>query len=168
MKAMKQSNHGRKRPFALSFVLLSFLGVLATLTGCNEDRETVVNPPFVYFMLEDGTSQTVVNSDVNAINTYYVYLSAEAQKRALEVNYEVIVGNGLTEGVDYLFLTPGKSLTFQPGVYDMPIRIKWLPNPVSTDKDNSLTIRLTGSSRNYTLGVPGPDHKNKELIITKQ
>ncbi len=142
--------------------------LIVCLTGCEEDRQTVVNTPFVYFMLDDGTSQTIVKSDVNAINTYYVYLSAQAQTKPLEVTYDVIVGNGLTEGMDYEILTPSNKLTFLPGVYDMPIRIKWLPNPVSAEKDNTLTIRLTESNRNYTLGVPGPDNKNRELIITKQ
>jgi len=136
--------------------------------SCKEDHDTVQNPAFIYFMLEDGTSRTIVNSDVNAINTYYVYLSAQRQDQPLEVTYDVIAGNGLQEGIDYELLTKGHTLTFQPGVFDMPIRIKWLPNPVASDQDNSLTLRLVGSSRNYTLGVPGPDHKNQELIITKQ
>ena len=151
------------------FLSLSFcLSIAFLFFGCKEDREPVTNPPFVYFMLDDGTSSTIVNCDVSAINTYYVYLSAEAQKRPVEVSYEVVAGDGLKEGVDYEFLTATRTLTFLSGVYDMPVRIKWLPNPVSTDKDNTLTIRLTGSNKNYVLGVPGPDHKNRELIITKQ
>ena len=146
-------------------ILLSLLSCL--MTGCKEVHEAV-DISFIYFMLDDGTSQTVVTSDVNAINTYYVYLSSKTLSRPLTVTYEIEVGDGLVEGTDYRILTEGNTLTFQPGVYDMPIRIQWLPNPVSADKDNRVIVRLVRNDHGLTMGMPGPDAKNRELIIVKQ
>ena len=65
-------------------------------------------------------------------------------------------------------VTTGNQLTFEPGIYDMPIRIKWLAHPVDETKDNTLTIRLTGNSQNLHLGVPGPDGLQKQLVIEKK
>lgn len=150
------------------YYILSVLVALAALfAACREEHEAI-EQSFVYFMLDDGTSQTVVTSDVNAINTYYVYLSTKTLSRPLTVSYEVEVGSGLQEGRDYQLLTEGNTLTFLPGVYDMPIRIQWIPSPVSARGDNTLTIRLTGNDHGLTMGMPGPDGKNHELIITKQ
>ena len=87
---------------------------------------------------------------------------------ALVVNYEIVVGDGLQEGVDYELVTTGNQLTFEPGIYDMPIRIKWLAHPVDETKDNTLTIRLTGNSQSLHLGVPGPDGLQKQLVIEKK
>ena len=84
------------------------------------------------------------------------------------MNYEIKVGDGLQTGVDYELVTTGNTLTFEPGVYDMPIRIKWLPHTVDAQKDNTLTITLTGNNQNLALGLPGNANRQKVLTITKQ
>ena len=79
-------------------------------------------------MTDKGVSKVIVKSDVNNINTYSVYLSSKPLTENLEVNYQVIVGDGLKSGVDFELVTKGSTLTFLPGIYDMPIRIRWMPN----------------------------------------
>ena len=110
----------------------------------------------------------MVLSNVNNIDTYVVSVSSKMLTTALVVNYEIVVGDGLQQGVDYELVTTGNQLTFEPGIYDMPIRIKWLAHPVDETKDNTLTIRLTGNSQNLHLGVPGPDGLQKQLVIEKK
>jgi len=50
----------------------------------------------------------------------------------------------------------------------MPIRIKWLPHTVDAQKDNTLTITLTGNNQNLALGLPGNANRQRVLTITKQ
>ena len=80
----------------------------------------------------------------------------------------MIVGDGLQEDVDYKVVTQQNPLVFLPGIYDAPIRVRWLKHPVDPTKDNTLTIRLTGNSKGYNLGYPGPDHKQSEIRIEKR
>ena len=35
-------------------------------------------------------------------------------------------------------------------------------------KDNTLTIRLTGNSKGYNIGFPGPDHIQSQVTIEKR
>ena len=101
-------------------------------------------------------------------NAYTVYLSSRPITDSLEVSYEIIVGDGLKEDVDYKVVTTANPLVFFPGINDMPIRIRWLKNPVDPEKDNTLKIRLTGNSKGYNLGFPGPDHVQSEVVIEKR
>jgi len=140
----------------------------AALTACGDDGPEVFDQPFVRIATESGASSTVVMSDVKAVNTYIVYLSSRALSDNLEVSYEITVGNGLQSGVDYQIVTTENPLVFLPGIYTMPIRIRWLEHRVDPTKDNTITIRLTGNSKNFTLGYPGPDHLQSQLVIEKQ
>ena len=139
-----------------------------TLCACEKEEFRGYDTPFVRVTTTTGASSTVVLSNVNNINTYMVSLSSGKFTSALTVNYEIVTGDGLQEGVDYELITTGNALTFEPGVYDMPIRIKWLSHRVDETKDNTLVIRLTGVSQNITLGIPGPDGLQKELVIEKK
>jgi hypothetical protein len=49
----------------------------------------------------------------------------------------------------------------------MPITIRWINHSIEEGKDNTLTIRLLRNDKNITLGLPGPDHKQSSLKITK-
>lgn len=149
---------------------LSFLALWLTaliFSACGYEHEPF-DTPYLHFLLDDGTSSAVVTSDVKAINSYYVYLSSPSLKEKLTVEYEVVVGNGLSEGIDYELLSAERHLTFLPGVCDMPIRIRWIPNPTDPHNDNTLTIRLLSNDQGITMGMPGPDEKMRELKITKQ
>ena len=148
--------------------IIVMLLALVALCGCQKEAFEGFDMPFVKVTTTTGASQTVVLSNVNNINTYVVSVSSKMLTTALVVNYEIVVGDGLQEGVDYELVTTGNQLTFEPGIYDMPIRIKWLAHPVDETKDNTLTIRLTGNSQNLHLGVPGPDGLQKQLVIEKK
>ena len=143
------------------------LAVVA-LCACQKEEFEGYDVPFVKIATTTGASQTVVLSDVNNVNTYLVTVSSKALTSALVVDYQIVVGDGLQEGIDYQLVTTGNQLTFEPGVYDMPIRIKWLAHTVDETKDNTLTIRLTGTNQNLQLGVPGPDGLQKQLVIEKK
>lgn len=148
--------------------IIVMLLALVALCGCQNEEFEGFDMPFVKVTTTTGASQTVVLSNVTNINTYVVSVSSKMLTTALVVNYEIVVGDGLQEGVDYELVTTGNQLTFEPGIYDMPIRIKWLAHPVDETKDNTLTIRLTGNSQNLHLGVPGPDGLQKQLVIEKK
>lgn len=148
--------------------IIVMLLALVALCGCQNEEFEGFDMPFVKVTTTTGASQTVVLSNVNNINTFVVSVSSKMLTTALVVNYEIVVGDGLQEGVDYELVTTGNQLTFEPGIYDMPIRIKWLAHPVDETKDNTLTIRLTGNSQNLHLGVPGPDGLQKQLVIEKK
>lgn len=150
-------------------LLLSVMAVclcMATVS-CSDDDEPF-DHPFIHIMADGGASRIVVNSDVNNVNTYNVYLSSRALSRNLEVSYEILVGDGLQAGRDFELVTQGNTITFLPGIYDMPVRIRWKPNRVDPTKNNTLTIRLTGNNMGFTLGLPGPDGLQRELVIEKK
>lgn len=149
-------------------LLYSCLIVCTCLTACGDDGPEVFDQPFVRITAPNGTSSQVVLSNVRAVNTYTVYLSSRPVTDSLEVNYEIIVGDGLQEDVDYKVVTTQNPLIFLPGIYDAPIRIRWLKNPVDPAKDNTVIIRLTGNSKGYTLGFPGPDRVQSEVKIEKR
>ena len=109
--------------------IIVMLLALVALCGCQKEEFEGFDMPFVKVTTTTGASQTVVLSNVNNINTYVVSVSSKMLTTALVVNYEIVVGDGLQEGVDYELVTTGNQLTFEPGIYDMPIRIKWLPIP---------------------------------------
>ena len=134
---------------------LYFILLISCLWACTTDEKEPYDTPFIHIMTDKGVSKVIVKSDVNNINTYSVYLSSK-------------VGDGLKSGVDFELVTKGSTLTFLPGIYDMPIRIRWMPNHLDENKDNTITIRLTGNNQGLTMGLPGPDGLQRELVIEKQ
>ncbi len=148
--------------------VLYILFLIGALYSCDQEESVYFDEPFVRICTSTGEARTVVLSNVRNTNTYSVYLSSRPITDSLEVSYEVIVGDGLTEDVDYKVVTTANPLVFLPGINDMPIRIRWLKNPVDPEKDNTLTIRLTGNSKGYNLGFPGPDHVQSEVVIEKR
>lgn len=148
--------------------VLYILFLIGALYSCDQEETVYFDEPFVRICTSTGEARTVVLSNVRNTNTYSVYLSSRPITDSLEVSYEVIVGNGLQEDVDYKVVTTANPLVFLPGINDMPIRIRWLKNPVDPTKDNTVTIRLTGNSKGYNLGFPGPDHVQSEVVIEKR
>lgn len=148
--------------------VLYILFLIGALYSCDQEESVYFDEPFVRICTSTGEARTVVLSNVRNTNTYSVYLSSRPITDSLEVSYEVIVGDGLTEDVDYKVVTTANPLVFLPGINDMPIRIRWLKNPVDPTKDNTVTIRLIGNSKGYNLGFPGPDHVQSEVVIEKR
>ena len=145
-----------------------YLLMMVAICSCADQEGEWYDTPFVRISTETGQSSTVVLSDVKNVNSYNVYLSSTPQTEELTVSYEILVGNGLQSGVDYEVVTEGCTLSFLPGIYTMPIRIRWMSHRVDPSKDNTLTIRLTGNSRGYILGYPGPGHLQSEVVIEKR
>ena len=67
-------------------------------------------------------------------------------------------------------LSTASPLTFEPGTYDLPVRILWLKNPdFDGSKDNSLRIRLKSSSlEGMVMGYPGPGEVRREFSFLKK
>ena len=148
--------------------LLYILFLIVAIYSCDQEESVYFDEPFVRICTSTGEARTVVLSNVRNTNAYTVYLSSRPITDSLEVSYEVIVGDGLQEDVDYRIVTTVNPLVFLPGINDMPIRIRWLQHPVDPSKDNTVTIRLTGNSKGYNLGFPGPDHVQSEVVIEKR
>ncbi|MDY6242138.1 MAG: lipoprotein [Prevotella sp.] len=148
--------------------IIFLLTILLTLAACGKDESVTFTEPFIRVSTEGGAASTVVRSNVKNINTYYIYLSSKPLSANLEVNYEVIVGDGLQAGVDFELVNPSNQITFLPGIYAMPIRIRWMEHTVDPTKDNTLTIRLVSNSMNLAMGYPGPDAVQRQLVITKE
>lgn len=148
--------------------LFALLMLPALLFNASCKKEiTPYNTPFFHIMVDNKGSVEVLSNRKDAVN-YNVYLSAELQFEPVEVKYEVVVGNGLTEGKDFELVTKGNTLNFPAGIFERPITIQWKESVLDPAKNNTITIRLLSNSKNYNLGLPGPDHLQKELIITKK
>lgn len=147
---------------------IACLAIIATLfASCGKDEHSPFDHPFLHIMSNNASSETV-NYLANATRTYNIYLSSKPLTSNLEVQFEIIPGDGLIAGIDYEVLTPGNTILFLPGIYDMPIRIRWIANPnLDPAKDNTLTINLVSNSQNITMGLPGPDQLQKKFTITK-
>ena len=145
-----------------------YLLMMVAICSCADQEGEWYDTPFVRISTETGQESTVVLSNVRTVNAYTVYLSSPPIVDSLEVSYEIIVGDGLVEDVDYKVVTTQNPLVFLPGIYDAPIRIRWLRNTVDPTKDNTVTIRLTGNSKGYNLGFPGPDHIQSQVVIEKR
>ena len=148
-----------------NILLITLSAVLAL--SCTKDLP-VYDTPFFYIATQDGASTAVVGSDVENVNTYYVTMSSVSRSGNAVVDFSVTSGSGLKEGLDYEVVTQGTSLTFLPGIYRMPVRIRWKEHVLDDSADNTLTIALTGGTDGFCLGMPGPDAKFSRLVITKK
>lgn len=143
------------------------LGVLTLLfSACDKEEQEPFDQPFVHIM-HQNVSQVTVSAKANVLGEYYVYLSSKPRSESLKVQYDLTVGEGLTEGVDYELLSSATELTFLPGIYRMPIRIRWMANALDPEAENSLVISLVANDGGLIMGLPGPDALQTELTITK-
>lgn len=157
-----------------------FLGIfMAALLccGCDWHKDVYFDTPFAYIFDNAGGSSATIDSrfgkGVESVLTELkvsISVSEERFSEPVSIEYEVIVGNGLKEGIDYKIQPSTASpLTFSPGTYSLPIRIMWLKTETpDSSKDNTLTIKLSGSSvPDMELGYPGPSHKGQSYVFTK-
>lgn len=137
------------------------------LGSCSKDEQDAYELRFVHIM-DNEASIVNVSAKANAVGSYNIYLSAPQVLEPITVSYKLTIGDGLTEGLDYELVNAGTEVTFLPGIYDMPVRIKWLANTVDPASDNTIKIELLRvSNANYTVGLPGPDMLQRSLTITK-
>ena len=151
--------------------ILSSLAVVALLCACEKHTEVFFDTPFVRIEEVNGGTSMVIDHNLDNILTE-IRVTVSASKNyftgPITVEYETVVGDGLREGVDFKIQSSQRSpLTFNPGTYSLPIRVIWYKsNSFDTSKDNTLTLRLTGSSNpDMLIGCPGPDSKKKEFIF---
>lgn len=148
-------------------IILYSLAAVFIISACSKDENETYDLRFIHIMHNEASTVTV-SEKANAVGTYNIYLSAPQFLQPVTVTYKITAGAGLIEGRDYELLTSGTEVTFLPGIYDMPVRIKWLSNPVDISLDNSITIEITQvSNATYTIGLPGKDKLQRSLVITK-
>ncbi len=141
------------------------------LGSCTINDPIIFDNDFVHIVDESRATTSTINSQSNALlKTYYVTLVASSGE-AVNVDYTITVGDGLTENVDFKLIQGdynGK-LSFANGVYERKLRIEWLRNNIDPTADNRVIIEITGcDNNNVSIGRPGPDSYGKTHIITKQ
>jgi len=136
------------------------------LFSCGKDEFEPYDHPFIHIM-RDEISSTTISSKANTVGEYRIFLSSKPLSEDLTVVYSVTAGDGLQEGVDYEVVNSSDEVVFLPGIYDMPVRIRWMRNTVDPTKDNSLTIRIESNNLGLTMGLPGNDENQREFTITK-
>lgn len=142
--------------------------LVAIVSGCNRNENFPYFEDFYVAFDLSRSSVASVNELGSSSGSYYVHYCGEmGEGETITVTFSVTPGDGLQEGVDYRMVTQGNTLTFMPGVYNMPIHVRWLPHALDPSKDNTLTIRLESADKDLVLGLPGPDALCREFKITK-
>ena len=149
-----------------------FIGACAALlfafTSCSDHPDFLFKDFFVSVADENGAeSSRVLSTANNLVITYYFNLVSEELTEPLTVYFDVVIGDGLQENVDFEFQTANRSVTFNPGIYQRPFRINYLKHEVDPSKDNTIKIVIRETSDpNITIGYPGPNHKFSTHEIT--
>jgi len=147
-------------------IVLQILVVMMTLTSCNKEEIDVFDEPFVHINF-NNLSEANISSNRKDIVSYYIYLSTKPLKQDMLLDYSIIIGDGLQQGVDFNILTTEYPLVFPIGIYRRPIQIQWLDHDLDPTKDNTLRIKLDSNNLNINIGFPGPDANQSELILHK-
>lgn len=145
------------------------ISVLALLifSACGMEETEPYDVKYIHIMKDEAAS-TSVNVKANSVASYYVYLSSALTLDTVDVFYQVKVGDGLQQGLDFNRITKRDTLQFLPGIFAMPVRIQWLPNQnLDWSKNNSIQIVLVGNNRGYAVGFPGSSHNQSILTINK-
>lgn len=153
-------------------VKIAMIVLAATaLWGCYEEPQPL-DKPFVYIMDESGGGKMDISAQGNNIlSELFVHLSCRKFNEPIKVYYEVIVGDGLKEGVDFTIQSTTKSpLTFKN--YDpQPIRISWKRSEnLDPTKDNTVTFAITNVESElgeFHIGYLGPDKFFSKYVFTK-
>ncbi|SMC63465.1 hypothetical protein [Pedobacter africanus] len=145
---------------------ICILPLVLLAASCSKEQVPYDNP-FFHINFENKSSIEVLSNRKDTVD-YKVYLSAQLQFEPIDLQYEVKVGDGLQDGRDFTLITTGNKLTFPQGIFERAIRIAWKESVLDPAKDNTITIRLISNTRNFTMGMPGPDQLQRQLIITKK
>jgi len=156
-----------KKIFAILFGIL-------VLCSCNDRIEILFDTPFCSVMLHESTvSEYTIDKDANNLLTVLdvtMSVSNHYFTDPISIEYDVICGSGIKEGVDFEIQKTTKSpLTFDQGTYSKPIRLLWYKNPsFDPNADNTVRIVLKKSSvPQMLMGYPGPDSLHSEFVFTK-
>ncbi len=149
--------------------IMASLAAVLCLSACSDRTDRLFRDFFVSVADENGSETSrVVSTANNMVVTYYFNLVSEERTEPLTVYFDVVLGDGLKDGVDLEFQTANRSITFQPGIYKRPFRINYLNHTVDPDKDNTIKIIIKETSDpSITIGYPGPSAKFSKHVITK-
>lgn len=147
-------------------ILTTLLFATLALASCSKDDISVYDQPFVHINF-NSLSTVNINSSRKDIVSYYVYLSSKPLEQDMQLDYSIVVGDGLQENVDFKIITTEYPLVFPTGIYRRPIQIQWLEHEVDPTKNNTLTIKLNSNNLNIPIGLPGPDSNQSELVLNK-
>ena len=147
-------------------IILTILVIIITLVSCNKEEISVYDEPFVHINF-NNISLVNINSNRKDIVSYYIYLSTKPIEKDMLLDYSIIIGDGLEEGVDFKIITTEYPLVFPSGIYTRPIQIQWLDHTLDSTKDNRLIIRLNSNNLDINIGFPGPGANQSELILQK-
>ncbi|SKB40946.1 hypothetical protein SAMN05660841_00371 [Sphingobacterium nematocida] len=136
------------------------------MISCNKELVKPYDHPFFYIHVAQA-SEINVQASRNEVVDYKVFFSTKLQYEPIKLQYEIIVGDGLKEGVDFEVLSNRSELVFKPGYFELPITIRWKANPLNPSANNYVIIRLLNNDKGITVGLPGPDKKQTELKINK-
>lgn len=134
--------------------------------ACSKDETKPYDHPFFHIHVANKDTVYVRFNRKDTVE-YNVYYSGKLQFEPMDVIYKVTPGNGLQEGRDFKLLNTGDTLHFVQGMFQRPVRIAWLESPLDATKNNSLVISIISNSKNYTIGLPGPDKLQSRLVIIK-
>ncbi|SUJ26027.1 Uncharacterised protein [Sphingobacterium spiritivorum] len=151
----------KKIIYTTAFLLLSLFYI-----SCDENKMEPFDQPFFYIHV-NNLDAVNVQSSRNETVEYKVNLSSKMQYDPITLTYQVLVGDGLKEGVDFELPDANRQLVFKPGFFEMTIRVRWINHAIDTTKDNTLKIKLTENDKNILIGYPGPDKRQSQLTITK-
>lgn len=154
----------------LRYIILC-LAALTALSSCSKNDPVIFDDAFIYVADRNGNAESTIDWDSqNYLGVYNVYLVSPKPKQDITVEYDLVVGDGLAEDVDYKLISSTKSpLYFARGIYMVPIRIEWLKHELDPAKNNSLRIVLRAcSDPSVTIGKLGPNRLGNSYTITKQ
>lgn len=148
------------------------------LVSCQQ-KYLIYDNPYVYIKWSSDSQMSetsTIMSRASATRTYDIMLSSKRITSPIKVYYEIIVGDGLKEGVDFEIEQAENYVTFMPTDADTlttqdftrSMNIKFLRNTsIDKEMDNTITIRLIDADPKIQLGLPGKNARNSFHTIRK-
>lgn len=152
---------------SITIATLLIIASVIAFSSCSKDEFPPYDNPFFSINVDNKDTVYVQYNRKDTVD-YNIYLSAKLQFEPIDVTYDAIIGNGLQAGKDFELINATKTLNFPNGIFQRPVRIVWKENPVDPSKNNSIIIKILSNTKNYTIGLPGPDKKQSQLVIIKR
>ena len=93
------------------------LSVFLLLVSCSKDRISPLNKPYLRVTALDLASAGPIQPEQSFVGVYMIQMSSKSVTKELQVEYEIISGKALVEGIDYEVLNQdGGKITFPLGV----------------------------------------------------
>jgi hypothetical protein len=144
-------------------ILTTSLALVILLAACEKTDHSYQGKPFVSFGMEEAK----VFKNGSTVNV--PVMIADDRSEQVTVTFEVKPrkadnGDDIVEGVDFIVENESTTLTFEPGEGKKYIKIKPIDDYTFTG-DKKIDIAITSNSKNYQMGVPGPDGKFKQCVV---